>query len=99
MLTQEQLYAALPSWLQNVAISLYGLRWRNERLGGRFDAYVHEFRQRDRWSTATFRSWLDGTLRNRLLRAWDTVPYYRRVWSGARLTRTDLARFTRSRIA
>ncbi len=94
--TNEQLYAALPSWLQSVAISLYGIRWRNERLGGRFDEYVREFRERDRWPADTFSQWLDERLREKLVLAWDSVPYYRRVWNQAGIVREDLQKFTRT---
>ncbi|HYO83445.1 MAG TPA: hypothetical protein VES20_18730 [Bryobacteraceae bacterium] len=92
MALAEKLYKGLPPWGQNVAVSLYGLKWRNERLGGKFPLYVQEFQERDRWTPSQMASWLEEQLRGHLLRAYEEVPYYRDNWSRIGIGTADLLR-------
>jgi phenylacetate-CoA ligase len=85
-------YSRSPVWLQNLAIGLYGLRYRHERLGGDFERYVGEFRQRESWSREKFDRYIAERLGAVLSRAAREVPYYRRTWSAASLDPTHLAR-------
>lgn len=87
----ERSYRYAPAWLQNVGVSLFGLAWRTERLGGNFEQYVSGFRDRDRWSPSQMQAYVNEQLRTVLLHAHDQVPYYRRVWTEAGLGRGDLA--------
>jgi phenylacetate-CoA ligase len=86
------LYSHSPAWLQNLGISLYGLGYRRERLGGEFDRYVREFRERESWSRESFDRYIAKQLRALLLRAATEVPYYRRSWPAAYLDPDRLAR-------
>jgi len=87
----ERYYPYVPIWAQNLGISLYGLAYRSERLGGAFERHVAGFRERDRWPPAQMTSYVEEQLRQTLLHAFDQVPYYRRKWSEAGLTRPELA--------
>src|SRR5262245_3376259 len=91
MAVLEQVYGVLPTWAQNVAISLYGLSWRAERLGGRFQSYVNEFRERETWPRERFDAYVESELRQKLLKAYDEVPYYRERWRSAGIRRADMA--------
>lgn len=92
--TFEACYPHLPVWAQNVAISLYGLAYRQERLGGSFHEYQRRFEERDRWPPERMREYLDETVRAALLHAFDQVPYYRRKWAEANIRREDLLHFS-----
>lgn len=87
----EKIYPFVPVFLQNVGISLWGLAWQHERLGGRFDQHVAEFRERDAWSPEQMQAHVKRELNRVLCRAFDQVPYYRRTWVGAGISRDDLA--------
>ena len=89
----SRLYAAAPVWVQNLGISLYGLSWRQERLGGRFGEYVAQFRDREHWPADRFLAYLDEEVRRVVTRAFATVPHYQRKWSEAGLHAGDLRTF------
>src|ERR1035437_7794231 len=83
----------VPVWAQNLGISLYGLGWRRERFGGRFEEYVHAFRDRDTWPAPKFQNYLGVELRKVLRRALLEVPYYGQTWRAAGITAQNLAGF------
>jgi len=87
------LYSHAPIWAQNLGISLYGLRWRHERLGGPFPDYVREFRRRESWPAGKFQQYLEAELRTCLGRAFSAVPYYQQAWSAAGFRASHFARF------
>lgn len=95
----ERLYPVSPVWAQNLAISVYGVGWRQERLGGEFESYVTAYRERDRWGAERMRDYVDAQLRQVLVHAFEKVPYYRRSWTGAGVCRADLERMTAARLA
>src|SRR5438105_4581772 len=91
----ERLYSYMPVWAQNLGISIYGVSYRRERLGGNFEKYVHEFRERDRWTSQQMTAYVEERLRTLLLHSFDNVPYYRAKWaSAAGITRGDIARMS-----
>lgn len=86
----EKIYPYFPVPLQNLGISLYGLMWRHERLGGDFDEQVRGFRVRESWTEERLRQYVEKKLRLMLLHAFETVAYYQRAWEEAGVTRSDL---------
>jgi phenylacetate-CoA ligase len=94
--TLEMFYPVVPVWAQNLGVSLYGLAWRRERLGERFDQYVREFRERDAWPAERLNQYLEAELRRVLTRAFAEVPYYARRWRAAGIGAGDLVRFSLS---
>jgi phenylacetate-CoA ligase len=86
----ECFYPYVPVAAQNFGISLYGLVYRRERLGGDFDAYVAGFNERDRWSRETMRSHVETELRKITLHAFEQVPYYAEKWKTAGIEKIDL---------
>src|SRR5689334_22980412 len=90
----QRAYAHAPLWLQNAAISVYGLKFRHERLGGRFGEYVSEYRARELWSPAQLDDYVAAQLRRVLVDALENVPYYQRVFVENGWNRTKLARLT-----
>jgi len=91
-----RIYRKLPVWAQNLAVSLYGVSYRRERLGGVFDSYTAEFRGRDRWPVDRMQEFLQQELRTVLRRAFREVPYYNQKWKSAGLDFEDIERMTLS---
>ena len=89
----QSLYPFVPVWAQNLGISIYGLHWRAHRLGGQFDRYVAEFRERETWSPERFAEYLNDELRKTLTRAFQEVPFYQRTWSSSGFSADDLQQF------
>jgi phenylacetate-CoA ligase len=90
----EKFYPYVPVPLQNLGISLYGLAWRRERLGGNFRRYVNGFCQREHWTPDQMHLYVTNELRRILVRAFDHVPYYTAAWKKAGVSRGDLERMT-----
>jgi phenylacetate-CoA ligase len=95
----ERIYPHVPVAVQNLGISLYGLVWRQERLGGDFEEHVRDFRTRERWTTERMQNYVERELRRMLLLAFDQVPYYQRTWSTEGITRRELERITMAELA
>lgn len=87
----EALYPYAPVWLQNLGISLYGLAYKHERLGGAFDAYVEQFVERESWDRTRMDRYLQDELSKVLGHAFAQVPHYERVWKAAGFTRESIA--------
>ena len=90
----QKVYPHVPVWAQNAGISLYGLSYRSERLGGLFETYVRGFRERDRISPDLFRAYLTDRLRAILRHAALHAPYYGPVWAAAGIDSQTLERIT-----
>lgn len=101
MLTKlsQAAYERLPVAGQNLALAVFGLRYRWERLGRGFDGYVDEFRARDRWSPERMREHADDRLRRILTLAFDETDYYRGAWKDAGIERADLLAMTATDLA
>jgi len=89
----QHFYPFAPVWAQTLGISLYGLSWRKERLGGRFEEYVTGFREREGWSADRFQDFLRTELRGTLLQAISEVPYYRERWASLGLSPESFSQF------
>src|ERR1700728_223913 len=90
----EGMYGYVPVWVQNLGISLYGIAYRRERLGGVFDSQVAAFRERDRWSVEQMQQYVEDELQKVLVNAFSDVPYYSKKWKAAGLRLSDLQRMT-----
>jgi phenylacetate-CoA ligase len=69
--------------MHNLGITLYGVGYRSERLGGEFPRYVRDFTERESWPRQRFDDYVLASLRALLIRAAFEVPYYRACWSEA----------------
>lgn len=73
-------YERLPAWAQDLALTGYGALLDRERYGGRFREY-QAFLARSEWqSREELQAYQDRRLRALVTHAYETVPYYRRVW-------------------
>ncbi|HUJ10914.1 MAG TPA: hypothetical protein VL171_12900 [Verrucomicrobiae bacterium] len=90
----ERFYPFMPAWAQNVGISMYGLSYRRERLGGDFKQHVAGFRERDCWSPEQMHTYVDQQLRSVLIHAFEQVPYYQSSFKARGIARLDLSQMT-----
>ena len=88
------LYDKLPVDLQNVCISLYGLFWKNHRLGGIFKKSYREALEREFYSYEQWEDYQLKELRKILIHAYDTVPFYRKKYANSGITRDFVEHIT-----
>ena len=94
----EWIYSKLPLFFQNVAISIFGILWYRRRYGGVFKKEVIESRKREFYSKVDWTRYREEQLRLLLLHAFDTVPYYRKLFTGLGISAEDLKDFTLDRL-
>jgi len=86
----EKIYYSSPVLVQNVAVSGYGFYLHRTRYGGGARQYFRELLESQRYSEAELRELQRGCLRNLVLHAVETVPYYRDLFSRNRLVPGDI---------
>jgi len=91
---QSKIYPNLPVSLQNLAISAYGYSWKKRRYGGVFENELHEFKQREYWDQQQWNDYQTKQLQRLLIHAFETVPYYSKVYSSAGFKKSDLSKFS-----
>lgn len=79
----DALYARLPVWGQNQAVTFYGYYWKWLRFGGRFQAHVRAFQERERFPSDEWSQWQQKMIKQVLSDAAAYVPYYRDTWTTA----------------
>lgn len=75
----ENLLYQLPTSLQNVALSIYGISLLRNRHGGRYQQYYSEAMARSRLSREELNAYEEATLQSTLRQAVVSVPYYRKL--------------------
>lgn len=88
-----RLYSHLPSPFQNILVSGYGYFWKQRRFGGVFKEQLRAFKERESYTRNQWIDYQTVQLRRVLLHAFDTVPYYNRLYSKFGFTRSQLDRF------
>ena len=88
----ERVYATLPACSQNLALSIFGLKYRWERLGGGFRTYVREYEMRERWDPEQLHLYSQDRLRM-ILRSAFRASHYRSLWEDAGLQEGDIDGF------
>lgn len=91
---KERIYRIAPVWLQNAGITAFGLAWRRRRFGGVFREALGEFQARGAWSSGRWMEYQTAQLRDLLLHASATVPYYRRRFAESGITKEEIRRLT-----
>lgn len=89
----EKLYEKSPIFLQNALISGYGLFWKNRRFGGQFNEELENYLLRESWSESKIILYQESKLRELLIHAFETVPYYYERYSQEGLKSKDLVNF------
>lgn len=86
----SSIYERLPVWGQNLVLSGYGMALDRERYGGRFREFQDLLAKTERYSRSDIEAYQDERLRAVVRHAYDTVPYYRRVFDAAKLAPSDI---------
>lgn len=79
----DPLYEKLPVWAQHMAVSLFGLYWRQLRFGGDYSQYVMQYQSREQWTKTNWQNWQTVQLRSVLNACVDHVPFYRENWQNS----------------
>jgi len=79
----DRLYAHLPVWGQNIAVSAFGYYWHNLRFGGNFRLFEEGYRQRDSFTIEEWQDYQRSQLRLLMTEAVEHVPHYQRTWNEA----------------
>lgn len=90
----ENIYHALPVFLQNIAISFFGYYWYKRRFGGIFESEYKEVVRRDKDSNFNWVEWQENEMRRLLLHAYNKVPYYQRSLRESNWTPEKIEKFT-----
>lgn len=87
---QETIYNHSPSFLQNIGLSLYGLRIYFQEYGKKFQRKLEEFERMQWYSAAELREYQNEKLWALIKHCYENVPYYRKVMGDTRLKPADI---------
>ncbi len=79
----ERIYARLPVFGQNLAVSAYGVYWHWLRFGPGYRQHLAGWQAREAFGTEAWRDWTQQRLRAFLNHAAQNVPAYRETWTAA----------------
>jgi phenylacetate-CoA ligase len=89
----SNLYFKAPVFIQNIAVSLYGLYWKKRRFGGVFKKEVELFRSRNSFSKQQWYEYQEKELKKLLVHAFTNVPFYKKKYSDAGFSIKDFQNF------
>ncbi|WP_282160168.1 phenylacetate--CoA ligase family protein [Ulvibacterium marinum] len=89
----KTIYQKSPVFIQNMLISAYGLYLRRRKLGGVFSEQVQQFRYRENYTAEQWKEYQTIRLRKLLLHAYNTVPYYKELYSNHGFKSSDFSHF------
>ena len=88
-----KIYAKTPIAFQNAIISIYGYYWKNRRLGTVFKKQLVEFKSRESFTDADWKEYQIVKLRQLLIHAFTTVPFYTDKYKSAGFSLKDFEKF------
>jgi phenylacetate-CoA ligase len=89
----SNLYFKAPVFIQNIAMSLYGLYWKKRRFGGVFKKEVELFRSRNSFSKQQWYEYQEKELKKLLVHAFTNVPFYKKKYTNAGFSLEDFQTF------
>ncbi|MCK5596664.1 MAG: hypothetical protein KAJ04_04375, partial [Candidatus Eisenbacteria sp.] len=89
---EERLYLKSPVFVQNALVSYRGRKLLHERFGPEYERWERFLDESERFDAARLRDYQDERLGVIVSHAYETVPYYRRLMDGLKLTPSDLTR-------
>ena len=89
----ERVYLASPIWTQKLGVHAFGWYWRRRRLGPAFEKHQREYIERESWSSDRFQNYVEESLRNQLLHAFQNVAYYHRKFREHGISEQDILKF------
>jgi phenylacetate-CoA ligase len=85
-----RIYGRMPIWAQNVACSFAGIEMRQTRYNKTFHKALRLLERSQWWSLEELRCYQNKQLQRMIKHAYDTVPYYRRIFDDRKLTPNDI---------
>lgn len=86
----ERIYFEAPYIMRSVAINIYGYWMARQRFGGDFNSILEQLNQSQWWDKAKLEDYQNDLLRSMIVHAYETVPYYRRVFKENNLKPEDI---------
>jgi len=93
MSLSAKIYPNLPIPLQNLAITAYGYSWQRRRFSGIFEQELQQFKAREQFDHQQFASYQTTALRRLLIHAFESVPYYHKLFKTLGFNKTTLQQF------
>lgn len=72
----NKIYALMPSFIQDIGISVYGYYWHKRRFGGVFTKEYEGFKVREKYLQLEWENYQEQKLSEILLHSYKNVPYY-----------------------
>ena len=88
--TLEIIYGYSPSLLQNVGISIYGLKIYMREYGKKLENALRDFEEIQWYSLGELREYQNEKLRALIKHCYDHVPYYKNIMQANKLTPSDI---------
>lgn len=82
----EKLYTASPSIIQDLGVTLYGLRVYRREYGAKFERLLEQFERQQWFSSNELKSYQSQHLARLIEHAYENVPFYREVMDQRNLT-------------
>ena len=92
-LNTEKLYHQLPVFLQNIAISFFGLYWYGRRFGGVFKDELKACKKRELYTFSEWETYQEMELRKLLVHANQQVPHFRNLFKALGWNEQDFINF------
>ncbi|MDT7831921.1 hypothetical protein RQM59_05985 [Flavobacteriaceae bacterium S356] len=90
----NSLYYKSPIFVQNILITLYGYYWKNRRFGKGFQKELTYWKERESYSHDEWINYQTKELQKLLIHAFDTVPYYHKLYIKEGFKREDFVNFS-----
>ena len=82
----DKVYNKLPVFLQNMVCSLYGWKEKRIRFSRSFFDFLNQYKNMEYWTSEQIIEYKKVNLRNTVVNAFDSVPYYRNLIPRLELT-------------
>ncbi|MGB5108083.1 MAG: hypothetical protein WBP29_05945 [Candidatus Zixiibacteriota bacterium] len=86
----EKLYAASPATIQDLGVTLYGLKVYRREYGAKFKRLLEEFERQQWFSSNELKTYQSLHLAKLVQHAYENVPFYREVMDQRNLTPRDI---------
>lgn len=88
-----KVYQKSPIFIQNALISLYGYNLKKSRYGKNFKKELKEFKRRESYTAKEWKDYQTKKLRELLIHAFTTVPFYHKKYKEHGLNISDFEKF------
>lgn len=86
-----KIYQYIPVTLQNLAITMYGIKIKKKRYGGKFNQYFRELEESQYLDKKKIREMQEQKLNCLLKIAYYNVPYYSKLFNGHNIRLSDIS--------